>query len=116
MIAQDLKLFLEDQHAERKMEQGNLDKSRPTVRKLYERHAVKEKNYKEIFRQRCRLTKTQHIKEAAVFYDSRLQDVEPHDRDFRTLLGGGQFRHSTDAANGSDIVKVQLLRNPLRTS
>ena len=67
MIAQDLKLFLEDQHAERKMEQGNLDKSRPTVRKLYERHAVKEKNYKEIFRQRCRLTKTQHIKEAAVF-------------------------------------------------
>ena len=41
--------------------------------------------------------------------DSQLQDVEPHDLDFRTSLGGGQLSKSTDTVNRSDTVKVQLI-------
>src|SRR6218665_980980 len=47
---------------------------------------------------------------------SRLQDVEPHDPDFTTSLGGGKLRHSTDAANRSDTLKVRLPRNTFRKS
>ena len=92
MIAQDLK-FLEDQRCGRKMELGSLNKE------YYMKVIRQREELQRDEREHCRLTKKQTINACSCLFDGNdgyAEDAESHDPDFRTSLGGGQLRHSTD--------------------
>src|SRR6218665_2830562 len=96
MIAQ----FLEDQHSGRKIELGNMDKEY-CIKVICQREKLQRYVYEK---QHCRLPMAKTINGAACLMAmmATLKTLDcktlnlMNDSDFRTSLGDGQLRHSTD--------------------